>query len=155
MWRRVMIEVMRLGCSFPFALSAALAKAENGEMARIDGEPKPISRCSVQTPEEIVGHVQDGAALLADEMAMRAVRQVVGRRTMPDVRVHDDAETLQLLEVAIDRREMHVRHLRLHRSGQIFRGRVVRRLEEDFQEEPACGRRSATLLPDQGKDGLD
>jgi len=124
-------------------------------MAWIDGEPKPLSRRSVQTPEEIVGHVQYGATLLADEMAVRAVREVVGRRTMPDVRVHDDAETLQLLEVAIDRREVHVRHLRLHRSGQILRGGMVRRLEEDFQEEPAGGRGSAPLLPHQGQDGVD
>ena len=60
------------------------------------------------------------AALLAQEVPVDGARQVVGGRAVTEVRVHDDAEALELIEVAIDGREVDVGVLRLHLGGQLF-----------------------------------
>ncbi len=89
-------------------------------MTRIDGESEPLPGRSVQTPEHVLGHIDDRAAMLADEMTMGMVGQVVRRRAMAEVCVHDDAELLQLVEVAINGRQMHVWRPELDRGGQFF-----------------------------------
>ena len=62
-------------------------------------------------------------------------REVIGRGTVPEVDVLDDADSLELLKVAIDGREVDVRCEAVDGLGEFLRRSVSLALEETAQEE--------------------
>lgn len=105
-------------------------------MVRIDLEAVPRPGASGQALEQLVWRLEDIAALLADEMAVSTSREVIGRRAMAKVGMDDDTHPLQIFQIAIDRREMDVGRLRLHRLGEFLGGPVARLVEKDVEEQP-------------------
>ena len=61
-----------------------------------------------QTPEELVGGLDHRPAGLADEVGVGERGELVGGRAVPEVGVDDHAEVLEVLEVAVDGREVDV-----------------------------------------------
>ena len=62
--------------------------AQHGEVVGVDGEPELRLGLLGQTAEQGIG-ASIISALLADEVPMRGGGQVVGRRPVPEVGVHD------------------------------------------------------------------
>ena len=131
------------------------ASTKYRKVARVDGKAESLLRRPIQTPKEIVGHIDDRAAALANQVAVRMLGQVVGGGAVSEMGVHDHAELLQFIEIAVDGRDVHIWRLGLHSPCQILCRHMPRCLEEDLEEKPtrACG--PAPLLPHQGKHGVD
>src|SRR6202043_4165643 len=93
---------------------------------------------------------------LAYQVPVRLGRQVVGRRAVPEVGVHHDAEALELLEIAVHRRGVDVRRQLADDDEQLLRGRVVRTFDQRGEHEAAGGgdpRAAVAELGDQFVDG--
>ena len=103
----------------------------------IDGEPELGLGLLGQPAEERVGGLDHLAALLTDEMSVRSGGQVVRRRTVPKVCVHDHSEPFQLVEIAIDGREVNIWSLFLHLCGQVLCRVVAFGVEEGPQQQTA------------------
>jgi hypothetical protein len=74
---------------------------------------------------------------------------------MSEVRVHDHTETLQLVKVAIHRREMNVGRQHLHTGSELLGGSVSRVLEETQEQQAPRGGHSATVCPEKVEHILD
>ena len=61
---------------------------------------------------------------------------MIRRRAVPEMGVHDDAEALQLVEVAVDGGEVDVGGLGLHFAGELLGRPVAFRREQRAQQEP-------------------
>ena len=90
------------------ARRAGRAAAEDRKVMRVDREAELGLRGSCEAFEHFVGRLDRRAALLTDEMGVRVRGELIRRRSVTEMRMHDHAELLQLLEIAIDRREVHV-----------------------------------------------
>ena len=95
------------------------------------------------------------AAVFAHEVAMGTGGQVVRGRTMPEMGMDDDAEPLQLLEVAIDGRQVHVGGPRLDDGGEVLGAVVARVVEDGLEEQAPRVRDPPAALADQGEDVVD
>ena len=82
-------------------------------MVWVDGEPEFGPGFPGQAVEERVGDLDQLAALLAHEMPVHRCRQVIRRRTVPEMGMDDDTQPLELIEVAIDRGDVDVGSLGL------------------------------------------
>ena len=74
--------------------------------------------------EELLGCLNDRPAGLADEVPVALGGEVVGRRAMAEMGMDDDTEPLELLEVAIDGRQVHIGRESLHLGCEVL-GRVM------------------------------
>ena len=63
---------------------------------------KPPAGLSGTALEDVVRHLDHGTALLAHQVAVGKGGQMVGGRPVTKMGVHDYAEALQLVEVAIN-----------------------------------------------------
>ena len=77
-------------------------------------------------PKPRVIDLRHRAALLADEMSVGRRSDVVRRWSVAEVDVLDNAESLQLVQVAVDRREMNIGRFRLDGGGDLFGSVVLR-----------------------------
>lgn len=114
-------------------------------MARIDLESVVTLGRFAQLVEELLGRLEHRAALLADEVAVTLAREVIGRRAVAEMGMDDHAKSLELLEVSIDRREMHVWRFGLHLSCELFRGAVSLCVEQAAEQQATRGRDPAAL----------
>ena len=96
-----------VGRAADWSSGTSLAAAEDREV------PTSVSKpcCSRSRPDQRVGHVDVGlghrAAVAADQVeVVVAGRRVVGRRTVTEVGVGDQAELLEQLEGAVDGRDV-------------------------------------------------
>ena len=82
--------------------------------------------------ERLVGAVVVAAKDVRDPVVevVDDAREVVGRRAVTKMRVHDHPELFELVEVPVDRREMDVGRLLLHHSGEVLCRAVAVALEE-------------------------
>jgi hypothetical protein len=64
-------------------------------------------------------------------------REVVDGGTVSEVRVDDDAKPLELLEVPVDRRQVHVGSEPLDLGGQVFGGPMGGAGEQAAEKETA------------------
>lgn len=117
-------------------LLAVTAATEYGEVMRVDGETELFLGAFGEAHEQLVGCFEGVAAVLADEVTVRAGGQVVRGRSMSEMGMDDDPEALELFQVAIDGRQVHVRGSRLDDGGQVL-GAVVSRVVEDGLQEQA------------------
>ena len=106
-------------------------------MVWIDREPEPGLGVLGQAAEQGVGRLDHLPALLADEVPMRGTGQMVRRRAMSQVRVNDNTQSLQLVEVSIDGGQVDVGSLFLHLCGQIFCRMVTLGPEQGPQQQAA------------------
>ena len=81
--------------------------------------------------------------------------QVVRGGTVPEVRMDDDAESLELLEVAIDRRQVDVRGLRLDDRGEVLGAVMPRVVEDGLEEQAPRVRDPPAAFADEGEDVVD
>ena len=106
-------------------------------MIGIDHESELFFCCPGEPPQQLTWCLDHRPALLADEMRMSHRRKVVGRRTMSEMRVHDNAEALKLLEIAIDRRQVDVGSAGLNSRRQLLGRGMPISLEEGIEQYPA------------------
>jgi hydrogenase nickel incorporation protein HypA/HybF len=81
--------------------------------------------------------------------------QMVRSRAVSEVRVDDDAQSLQLVEVAVDGGQVDVRSLLLDLCGQVFRRVVGLGLEECPQQETPGGSDPPSLPAHDVQDAFD
>lgn len=67
----------------------------------------------------------------------------------------DHPETLELFDVSVDGRDVHVRRPDLNRFGELFDAQVIVRVEEHLQEDPSRRGRPSAPSADQGEDVID
>jgi hypothetical protein len=91
----------------------------------VDGEPESDPSVLGQAVEQLFGYLNELPALLAHEVTVHGCGQVIRGGAMPEVGVDHDTQALQLIEVAIDGREMDVRSLGLHLGGKLLDGLVT------------------------------
>ena len=96
----------------------------------IDGETEFLLGAVGQVHEQFVRRPDSLATVLAHEVAMGACGQVVRGRSVSEMGMDDNPESFQLVQVAIDRRQVDVRRFRLDDGGEIL-GTVVARVIED------------------------
>jgi hypothetical protein len=108
----------------------------------VDGEPVAGPGSGGEGLEEADGRLEGGAALLADEVAVGLVGEVVVGRAVSEVGVVDEAEPLELVEVAVDGGQVDVGGEGLHVGGQLL-GRAVGASGVEAAKEQPPGRRDA------------
>ena len=81
--------------------------------------------------------------------------QVVGRRPVSEVGVHDDPEALELLEIAIDGRGVDVRRQRPDRDEQLLGGRVVCPFHQRGEHQAAGGGDPGAAVAELGDQFID
>jgi hypothetical protein len=118
-------------------------------MTRVNDEVVLALRCVGEFAEKTLRRFESATTDLAHQMAVRFGGEVIRRRTVTQVRVHDDAETFKLIKVAIDGGEMHVRRDALDLFGEFFRGAVRTLFEETSQQNSPRGRRSTPAFAEQ------
>jgi hypothetical protein len=77
---------------------------------------------------------------------MRLGGEVIGRGTVSEVRVNDHAQSLEFVEVAVNRREMNIRRNALNLFGQFFRRPMRTLLEKTTQQNPSRGSRATATF---------
>ena len=112
------------------------ATTEDGEVMRVDGEPELALGLAGQFGEELISRFDPLPAPVADEVGMGVRGQQVGGRPMAQMGVLDDAQLLELLQIAVDGREMDIGGPLLHRRGQGFGRQMAVRVEEDLEDDP-------------------
>ncbi len=133
------------------ALSAVGAHAEHGKVVGVDGEAELGVGGLGQTTEETFRGLDQFAARFTHEVSVGRSGQVIRRGPMTQVGVDDDPKTLQLVEISIDRRDVNVRCLRLHRCGKFFGGVVPRSVEEESQEKAPRRGDPTPVLAEEGQ----
>ena len=114
-----------------------LAKRESVPL--LDGERQVVIDLSRQ--------VHNGFALLANQMMMSVLGQVIDRASMAEVHVIDDAKFLQRFERPIHRRKMHLGGRCLHDHGNIFRSDVPVRADQRLKHRSASTRDAHATRP--------
>ena len=84
------------------------APPKYSEVTRVHAE-SVVRVCSCrQLDKKRAGRLGDAPAHVANEMAVIVGGQVIRRRPMPEMTMDHDAEPLELVEVAVDRRHVDV-----------------------------------------------
>jgi hypothetical protein len=98
------------------------AVTKDSKVARIYHEsvfPRGRSR---QCAEEVLWRFEHCFTRLTDQMAVSVRGEMVGRRTMTEVRVKDDAESFEVLKIAVNGRKMDIGRGLLNLGGYFFGG---------------------------------
>ena len=124
-------------------------------MVGIDLKAVPRLGAFGQALEQLVRCLENVSAFLADKMTVSARCQVIGRRSMAKVGMDDHPHPLQILQIAIDRREVDIGRLRLHRFGEFLRRPVARLVEKDMKEQSPRTGDAPSLLFECCQDVID
>ena len=123
-------------------LGAVEQSAQRPRMAKCVGsmENPSLSRAVRASPLNMSG----GASIIWPQLAQMKCAcaceaRTIARRAVAEVRVRDDPELLQLLEIPVDRREMHVRCPLLDGLSQRFCAHVAFGAEQHLQQDPSRG----------------
>jgi hypothetical protein len=131
------------------------AHAQHREVVRAEFEAEPTLRAFGHGGEEVLGCLDGGAADLADEVAVCLGRQVVCGGTVSEVCMDDDAQALELLEVAIDGGSVDVGGEGADRDQELLGGGVVHPLDQRGEDQPACGGHPGTAVAELGDEFFD
>ena len=104
-------------------------------MVRVDSEAVLGSRTALQRTKELIGHFDDHTTVATDQVAVVFAREVVGGSTVAQMDVLDHTKAFQLLEVAVDRRDMDVRCSAVDLGGQLVGSAVPACLDQATDEE--------------------
>ncbi len=126
-----------------------------GEVVGVDVKAEASPGGSRQTLKHLVRYLYHGSATLAHQMAMGESSQVIGGRPMTEMGMDHNAESFQLVEVAVDGGQIDVRAPGCGPRGNILRGAVAgasKRACSSSRRElvirhPWARRRSAPLRP--------
>lgn len=102
------------------------APTQHREVMWVDGEPEPVRGLPSKIREHRFGDLDERSALFANEVAVNRTGQVVGGGAMTEMRVDHQAELFEVLEVAIDRRQMDIGRLGVHLGGKFLRSAMTR-----------------------------
>ncbi len=119
---------------------AGPAAADEGEMPGADLEAVAAPEVTGQIREQLGRDLDDGPAVLADEVLMDVVGQVVHRGAVTQVRVLDQAELGEGVQAPVDGGAMHVRMQPVDLGGELVGGKVSVGAGQGAQERPASGR---------------
>jgi len=136
-------------------LLAGRAVPEHGEVTRVDAEAVVALGRAGQSAEEILRCLEHGPACLADEMPVRLGGQMVGGGSVSQVRVDDDTEAFQLVEIPVDRGEVDIRGRGLDLGRQLLGRPVGPTLEEASEEQPPRCRHPPPPRPEEVQHVLD
>jgi hypothetical protein len=121
----------------------------------VDGEAVVRLGVSGEAAEHGVGDVDRRPTLLADEVPVGRRGQVIGGRPVADVGVDHDAQALELVEVAVDGRGVHVGQLGLHGCRQLLGAPVLAGREERAEEDPPRRGDPSPVLSHHGQHVFD
>ena len=124
-------------------------------MVRVDIEAEARPGRPGQTLEHIFGHLDHGPALFADQMPVSERSQMIGGRTMAEVRVDHHPEALELIEITINRRQVDVRRPAMDLLRELLGGPVARGVEESMEQKPARAGDPTAVSPEKFQHFLD
>ena len=134
------------------ALSAAVgAVAGHGESVRVYRESVFVPGDPDKIAEHIVRDLGHGTAFLADQVPMCGGGEVVGRWPAAHAGAVDDPEPFQFFEVAVDRRQVHIRRGGMNLGGQFLSAAVIPVTEQGVQQQPPRGRGPPSVPAHQGE----
>ena len=113
----------------------------------IDDEPESRLGRARQSSKQRLGGFERLSTGLAHQVAVTHRCEVICRRTVPEVRVDDHPQTLQLLEVAVNGRHVHIRSPRLDLQGQLLGCAVPVSLEQRLEKESPRDGKPTTARP--------
>lgn len=108
----------------------------------------------MQHVQGVVGNLDDQAALLAHEVVMGVVGEVVDGRSVSEVDMVDHPETLELVQEAVDGGFMHVGLVDLDVGGEFFGRRVAVVVHQRLQDRPSGAGDSTPVGPEEGEDAF-
>jgi hypothetical protein len=153
---------LRKGGTEDVGLAVAIrTTAQDRKVAGIDRESKARSNGSGQVREQLDRSLDHRSALLTDEVGVGICGELVCRRAVPEVRVHDHAEPLELIEIAIDGRQVDVRGARLDSFRKLLGGQMLLGLEKGLEQDPTRRGRTSPIRAQQfenvvnGRDGAE
>jgi hypothetical protein len=124
-------------------------------MARVNHKAVLALGSGGKSAKEPFGRFHLSPTHLTDQVSVRLGRQVIRRGTVSEVRVNDNAQSLEFVEVAVNRREMNVRRNALNLFGQFF-GRPMRTLfEETTKQNPSRSSGATAALAQQIQNPFD
>ena len=141
----------RRGVSPPGRPRSGRARRSGG----VDVEVEARTAACGQAAEDLVGRLDHGAALLAHEVAVGAGRQVVGGRAVPEMGVDHHTQPLEIVEVPVDRGDVHLGRHGLDASAP---SSSAVRCPESRRAPAAAGpgaRDPSAVLAEQGQGPLD
>lgn len=124
-------------------------------MARVDHEAVLTLGRGGEGAKETFGRFHLSAADLTDQMSVRLGCEMVGRGTVTQVRVNDDAASLELVEITVNRREMDVRRNALNLFRQFLGGPMRSLLKETAEQDPSRGGGAAAAFAQKIQDLFD
>jgi hypothetical protein len=104
-------------------------------MSWVDGKPEVGNGPPPEVREESVRNLDLDFALSTNKMAMCFGREVISSGPVPEMRVHDDAKALELLQVPVHGRDRNVGSVSLDLRSELLRGSMPRRLEQAADEK--------------------
>jgi hypothetical protein len=131
------------------------AHAKYSEVVWAEFEAEPALGAFCHGREEVLRCLDGGAAYLADEVAVGLGRQVVCGGSMPEMGVDDDAQALELLEIAVDGRRVDVGSEGADRDQEFLGGGVVHPLDQSGEDQPAGGGHPGTAVAELGDEFFD
>ena len=137
---------------------AVAAPPGQGHVVGVDDEAGGAPDLLRDPVERLARQVDDGAAVLALPVQVRAVaavEQLVGGAAVGQVDVHDDAEPAQHVEGPVDRRPVHARLGLGDARDHLLRGRVLAEPREGVDDGAAGGGHALTPGTQGGGDLLD
>jgi hypothetical protein len=115
---------------------ALVTAAGHREVALLELEGEVGAEPAAKRREGSIRDLDDVPTAFADEVVMGVVDEVVHGRPVPEVDVVDDAETLELVEEAVDGGFVHVGLAGLDVGGQLFGGGMAIMVDERLQDRP-------------------
>jgi hypothetical protein len=109
--------------------------SEYSEVPRVDRESVVRKGSRSQGSKDLLRRFHCRSAPLAYKVAVSLGREVVGGRAMAKVRVDHNPESLEFVQVAVDRRQMDVRRDGLNLGGEVLGRAVSRALEEATEKQ--------------------
>ncbi len=112
----------------------------------VQSEPVRLVDAAGEAGEGAVLDVDDRAALMAHEMGVAVLAQVVERRSVACVHVLDDAELAEALEHAVHGRRRHARSASFDDVDDVIGREMTIGLEQGADDHPRrCGHPAASV----------
>jgi hypothetical protein len=86
------------------------------------------------------------SAHLTDQVTVHLGCEVIGGRTVPQVRVNDDTPSFEFIEITVDGREMNIGRNVLNLFSEFFCGTMRTLFEEAAKQYPSRGRRATAAF---------